>query len=306
MRNQSIIIATRESPLALWQAKWVQQRLEKLHPNLTIQLLGITTYADNMLSAPLYKLGGKGLFVKELEEALFDGRADIAVHSMKDVPMDLPEGLVVPVLCERESPFDVLASIQYSSLDELPKQAKIGTSSLRRQSQLLALRPDLQVAFLRGNVNTRINKLKDGEFAALILAEAGLKRLNLESYIKFKFTKGMMLPAAGQGVLGIECRENDLITRERIAPLNDINAFHCVSAERALTKTLEGGCHSPIAAYAELQKDDIHLQGLVGAVGGQVILRAEARAPRADYLNLGKKVANDLLAQGAKALITST
>lgn len=301
--SNTIIIATRESPLALWQANWVKARLEALHPQLSVHLLGMTTTADKMLSTPLYKVGGKGLFVKELEEALLSKRADIAVHSMKDVPMELPPGLCVPVMCEREEPRDVFVSNQYESLDELPEGAVIGTSSLRRQSQLLALRPDLKTAFLRGNVNTRLAKLDNGEYAAIVLAAAGLIRLNFESRIRSYLSLEQSLPAAGQGVMGIECRDDDEQTKNLIAPLNDLTSFLTVSAERAMCRYLGGGCQVPIGAFAELAGQQVTLSGLVATPDGQRILRARATAIAERAEELGIVVAKDLLQQGAQAIL---
>lgn len=298
-----LTIATRESPLALWQASWVKQRLESYHPGLVVHLLGLTTTADNMLATPLYKVGGKGLFVKELEEALLTGRADIAVHSMKDVPMNLPNGLALPVMCEREDPRDAFVSNHFSSLDQLPKNAVIGTSSLRRQSQILALRPDLKTAFLRGNVNTRLAKLDDEEYAAIILAAAGLKRLGVSDRIRSYLTLEQSLPAAGQGVMGIECRENDERVQTLIAPLNDVESFACVSAERAMCRYLNGGCHTPIAAYAEIAHDQVKLRGLVATTDGVKILRAEAISSFDAVEALGVTAAKDLLQQGAQDIL---
>jgi hydroxymethylbilane synthase len=303
MTKLTLTIATRESPLALWQANWVKAELLKIHPFLTIELLGITTQADQMLAMPLYKVGGKGLFVKELEEALLSGRADIAVHSMKDVPMILPETLCVPVMCEREDPRDAFVSNHFSSLGELPLNGIIGTSSLRRQSQLLAARPDLQITFLRGNVNTRLSKLDREEFGAIILAAAGLKRLSLSKRISSFLSQEIMLPAAGQGVLGIECRVNDNETRALIMPLNDRVTNACVTAERSMCRLLGGGCQVPIAAYAESQDHQLMLRGLVASVDGTQLLRASSQCSMAQPELLGEVVANELLAQGAKVLL---
>ncbi len=305
MKNMTLTIATRESPLALWQANWVKQQLEIIHPELSIHLLGVTTEADQMLSTPLYKVGGKGLFVKELEEALFAKRVDIAVHSMKDVPMVLPEGLHVPVMCQREEPRDALVSNDYATLTDLPNNAILGTSSLRRQSQLLALRPDLKPLFLRGNVNTRLAKLDKGDYAAIVLAAAGLKRLNLLERIRSYLSVDQSLPAAGQGVLGIECRVDDELTERLIAPLNHLPSFICVTAERALCRFLGGGCHVPIAAYAEILENQVFLRGLVATIDGKRILRASARASIEHAEELGVTVGKDLLKQGAQAILNA-
>ncbi|MEO8965135.1 MAG: hydroxymethylbilane synthase [Gammaproteobacteria bacterium] len=305
MNKKSLIIATRESPLALWQANWVKQRLEDIHKGLSVQLLGITTSADKLLSTPLYKVGGKGLFVKELEEALRKEEADIAVHSMKDVPMILPIGLSVPVLCERFDARDALVANDFHSLDSLPKGAVVGTSSLRRQSQLLSLRPDLKIAFLRGNVNTRLAKLDSGEFSAIILAAAGLKRLGFAERIRAYLTVEEILPAAGQGVLGIECREDDTETKELIAPLNHRDSNACVTAERALCRYLGGGCHVPIAAYAEIKGTEVTLRGLVANPDGTVILRAGETGSVDQVEALGVAVAQKLISQGAQTILNS-
>lgn len=298
-----LTIATRESPLALWQANWVKTQLELLHPTLTVRLLGLTTKADQ-LDIPLATIGGKGLFVKELEDALLDKRADIAVHSMKDVPMILPEGLVIRVFCEREEPRDVFVSNQFAHFDELPLGAKIGTSSVRRQSQIKALRSDLQLGYLRGNVNTRLAKLDQGEFAGIILAAAGLERLNLTDRIRSYFSLQQSLPAAGQGVLGIECRRDDKAIFNYIDPLNDQKTEHAVRAERALCQRLGGGCQMPVAAYAEIVAKKINLKGLVGSLDGELILRAEQTSDFANPEALGVMVANQLLEQGASALLS--
>lgn len=303
MKSNHLTIATRESPLALWQAYWVKHRLEEIHPDLSVSLLGMTTKADTLLETPLIQIGGKGLFVKELEEALLDGRADIAVHSMKDVPMELPDGLDLPVMCEREEPRDVLVSNQFSKIEDLPQHAIIGTSSLRRQSQLLALRSDLTLENLRGNVNTRLAKLDRGEFAAIILAAAGLKRLGMENRIRSYLSIEQSMPAAGQGVLGIECRKHDERIQALIAPLDDAVTHACVAAERAMCRRLGGGCHVPLAGYAHIQQNKMNLQGLVAKVDGSLILRAQLTGAVDDADNIGKKVAEDLLQQGALAIL---
>lgn len=303
MNKPLLTIATRESPLALWQANWVKLELEKKHPTLTVRLLGITTKADRMLDTPLYKVGGKGLFVKELEEALFDGNADIAVHSMKDVPMELPAGLAVSVMCKREDPRDAFISNHYSSLSDLKASSKLGTSSLRRQSQILALHPDLSLINLRGNVNTRLEKLDTKQFDAIILAAAGLKRLGLVSRIKSYLSLEESLPAAGQGVLGIECRKQDEKTLSLIAPLNHFESAICTIAERAMCARLGGGCHSPVAAYAEIRANKIFLRGLVGKPNGSLILRSECYATLENAKLLGQVVAEDLIKQGAEDIL---
>jgi hydroxymethylbilane synthase len=303
MTKHSLIIATRESPLALWQANWVRAALEKIHSGLKVELLGLTTQADKILDIPLTRIGGKGLFVKELEEALFDGRADIAVHSMKDVPMELPEGLCLPVMCEREDPRDAFISNDFDSLIDLPMGATVGTSSFRRQSQISAMRSDLKIAHLRGNVNTRLAKLDRGEYAGIILAAAGLKRLGLENRIRSFLSIENSLPAAGQGVLGIECRQDDTRVRELIAPLHDETSALCVIAERALCRRIEGGCQVPVAAYAEYEQNKISLRGLVGKIDGTLIIRAHYADTFENAEFIGNKVAEDLLAQGAEEIL---
>ncbi len=303
MKKNVLTIATRESPLALWQANWVKTQLESIHPDLSVQLLGLTTTADQLLSLPLYKVGGKGLFVKELEQALMNKTADIAVHSMKDVPMVLPDGLSLPVMCEREDPRDAFVANDVTSLDELPLNAIVGTSSLRRQSQVLKKRPDLQIAFLRGNVNTRLGKLDRGDYAAIILAAAGLKRLHLANRIRAYLSPEEMLPAAGQGVLGIECRSDDQATQALIAPLNDLRTHQCVLAERALCRYLGGGCHVPLAAYAEWMDDTLILRGLVANPAGTEIIQTQLSDSPDQAEALGIAAAKDLVRQGAKPLL---
>lgn len=300
MKPNRLIIATRESPLALWQTHWVKKQLEACHPGLIVELLGLTTQADKMLDTPLKDIGGKGLFVKELEDALLNGKADIAVHSMKDVPMELPVGLCLPVMCEREDPFDVLVSSEFSTIDSLPNSARVGTSSLRRQSQLQALRPDLIMMGLRGNVGTRLQKLDKGEYTAIVLAAAGLKRLGLSNRISCYLTAEQSLPAAGQGVLGIECREQDEAIQKLIAPLNHRVTQQCVTAERAMCRRLGGGCHAPIAAYAEMENDQIMLRGLVASPDGVRVLRVKQSGNNAE--KLGGQVAEELLRLGAREL----
>ncbi len=303
MTRSLLTIATRESPLALWQANWVRARLEHFHPDLQVTVLGLTTAGDQITEIPLLQAGGKGLFVKELEEALLDGRADIAVHSMKDVPMDLPPGLCLPVMCEREDPRDAFISNQFTFLNELPAQAKVGTSSLRRQSQLYAARPDIKLENLRGNINTRLACLDRNDFAAIILAAAGLKRLDLQNRIRSYLSPEQSLPAAGQGVLGIECRTEDKIIQSLIAPLNHAESALCVIAERAMCKYLGGGCHVPVAAYATVREKKIILRGLVAHPDGTLLLRAEQTGELEIAEALGIAVAKELVQQGAEAIL---
>ena len=299
----TITIATRESPLALWQAHYVKDALEAAHPELHVELLGMTSRGDQLLDSPLAKIGGKGLFVKELETALLEKRADIAVHSMKDVPMQFPEGLCLGPICEREAPNDAFVSNHYESIDALPEGAIVGTSSLRRESQLRAYRPDLKVNFLRGNVNTRLAKLDEGQYDAIILAAAGLIRLGFEDRIRSRITPEQSLPAGGQGAVGIELRTDDEQTRELIQVLHHAKTAAEVSAERALNETLNGGCQVPIAAFCLTEGDTLWLRGLVGSVDGTTLLRAEGRAAVQDAVALGQQVANSLLEQGAAAIL---
>ena len=296
-------IATRQSPLALWQAEHIRARLEALHSDLKVELVTFVTQGDKILDTPLAKIGGKGLFVKELEAALLDGRADLAVHSMKDVPMALPEGLALAVICEREDPLDAFVSNTYASFDELPQGAKVGTSSLRRKCQILNLRPDLEIIDLRGNVGTRLAKLDAGEYDAIILASAGLKRLGLSDRIRHSLAAELSLPAVGQGALGLECRAQDQAVLDLIQPLLHSETDACVRAERAFNAYLEGGCQVPIAGYATLNGHNITIEGRVGSVDGQTLLIATQHG---DYLQaeaLGVALAKELLSQGAGDLL---
>ncbi|MBV4464406.1 hydroxymethylbilane synthase [Pseudomonas sp. SWRI79] len=303
MSSREIRIATRKSALALWQAEYVKARLGEAHPGLLVTLVPMVSRGDKLLDSPLSKIGGKGLFVKELETALLENAADIAVHSMKDVPMDFPEGLGLFCICEREDPRDAFVSNTYASLDELPPGSIVGTSSLRRQAQLLARRPDLEIRFLRGNVNTRLAKLNAGEYDAIILAAAGLIRLGFEDRITSAISVEDSLPAGGQGAVGIECRSADTEIHALLAPLHHQDTAIRVTAERALNKHLNGGCQVPIACYAVLEGEQIWLRGLVGDPSGGLLLSAEARAPRADAEALGVQVAEDLLSQGAADIL---
>ena len=303
MTKRHLIIATRESPLAISQAEWVKNQLQKLHPHLAVELLGITTQADKMLDMPLRTIGGKGLFIKELEDALLAGRADIAVHSMKDVPMELPPGLIVPVVCEREDARDAFVSVQYASLAQLPRFVVVGTSSLRRQTQLRALRADIEIQDLRGNVNTRLQRLDKGDFAAIILAGAGLKRLGLANRIRAYLSTDDVLPSAGQGALGIECREDDDAIRQLIAPLDHPITHTCVTAERAVCRRLNGGCQIPVAAYAEMHHAELTVRGLVSNRDGKRILHAKLSGEPKHAESMGTRVADELLQQGAEKIL---
>lgn len=296
-------IATRKSPLALWQAHFVKEKLEQLHPNLQVELVPMVTKGDIILDTPLAKVGGKGLFVKELELALLEGRADIAVHSMKDVPVEFPEGLGLVTICEREDPRDAFVSNNYANLDALPVGSVVGTSSLRRQCQLRGLRPDLIIRDLRGNVGTRLSKLDSGEYDAIILAVAGLKRLGLGDRVRVALEPEQSLPAVGQGAVGIECRLNDEKTRDLLAKISHDNTSVCVLAERAMNMRLEGGCQVPIGSYAIWQGDKIWLRALVGAPDGSVIIRGERLSSPEEATQAGIALAEELLARGAREIL---
>ncbi len=303
MTDQTIRIATRKSPLAMWQAEHVAAELKKAHPGIRVELLGMSTQGDVILDTPLAKIGGKGLFVKELEQGMLAGTADIAVHSMKDVPVELPEGLHLPVIMQREDPRDAFVSNNYQSLAELPEGACVGTSSLRRQCQLSASRPDLKIAPLRGNVNTRLRKLDEGEFDAVILASAGLIRLGFEQRITSFIEPEQSLPAIGQGAVGIECRTDDARVNALLEPLLDPDSATCVRAERAMNHRLNGGCQVPIAGYAVLQEGELYLRGLVGDPDGSRIIRAETRGAPQEAEAIGLELANELLAKGAGPIL---
>lgn len=298
-----IKIATRKSPLAIWQAEHVAQALQNVHLGLKVDLIGMSTQGDKILDTPLAKVGGKGLFVKELEQGMLEGRADIAVHSMKDVPVDLPDGLHLSVIMAREDPRDAFVSNDFTALNALPAGAVVGTSSLRRQCQLAELRPDLQIAPLRGNVNTRLRKLDEGAYAALILASAGLKRLGFEQRITAFFEPELSLPAIGQGAIGIECRQQDARLNELLQPLHHEPSACCIRAERAMNRRLMGGCQVPIAGYAVIEHSGLHLRGLVGEPDGSRIIRAEIRGPQTAADSLGSALAEDLLGQGAGQIL---
>lgn len=303
MSEDILRIATRKSPLALWQAHFVRDQLHHHHPDLKIELVTMTTQGDKILDTPLAKVGGKGLFVKELETGMLEGRADIAVHSMKDVPVEFPTGLHLAVICEREDPRDAFVSNNFKSLEELPQGARLGTSSLRRQSQISALRPDLKIIDLRGNVNTRLKKLDEGEYDAIILAAAGLKRLEFDDRITQFIATDVCLPAIGQGAVGIECRSDDARVNNLIAPLNDNKTQIRVLAERAMNQRLQGGCQVPIAGYAELDRGIVLLRGLVAQVDGKQIIRGEIAGPPESVEELGMVLAEDLLSRGADKIL---
>ncbi|MFW0768169.1 hydroxymethylbilane synthase [Trabulsiella odontotermitis] len=305
MLDKVLRIATRQSPLALWQAHYVKNSLMACHPGLDVELVPMVTRGDVILDTPLAKVGGKGLFVKELELALLENRADIAVHSMKDVPVDFPEGLGLVTICEREDPRDAFVSNHYNSLDDLPAGSVVGTSSLRRQCQLAAHRPDLVIRSLRGNVGTRLSKLDNGDYDAIILATAGLIRLGLESRIRMALPPETSLPAVGQGAVGIECRLGDDWTRALLAPLNHTETAIRVKAERAMNMRLEGGCQVPIGSYAELIDGEIWLRALVGAPDGSQMVRGERRGKPEEAEQLGISLAEELLQNGARAILAA-
>ena len=301
---KTIRIATRKSALALWQAEYVKQQLEHYHRDISVELVKMVSKGDQLLDSPLAKIGGKGLFVKELENALLEDRADIAVHSMKDVPMELPDGLQLGVICPREDPRDAFVSNSFNTLNELPAGAIVGTSSLRRQCQILAARPDLSIQVLRGNVNTRLAKLDDGQYDAIILAAAGLIRLEMPERIRSYLDTQTCLPAAGQGAVGIELRTNDPETLQLIAPLHHEQTAIRVGAERAMNKRLNGGCQVPIAGFAEFDDGQLCLRGLVGSPDGKTIYRSETRCFTTEFESAGIRVAEALLEQGANNILT--
>lgn len=311
MTTPTLNIATRQSPLALWQARHIQTRLQALYPQLSINLVTMVTKGDKILDTPLAKIGGKGLFVKELEQALYEKQADIAVHSLKDVPMDLPDGLTLGAYCQREQPTDAFVSNKFSALDDLPQGATLGTSSLRRQCQIQQYRPDLNIISLRGNVGTRLAKLDNGDYDAIILATSGLKRLGLTERICHEIDTDISLPAVGQGALAIECRADDTDVLNLLKPLNHEPSRLCVLAERAMNRHLQGGCQVPIAGFAVIEDDKLTLTGRVGSVDGNVLLKAQQTNALTDDAQenehianaMGITVAQALLAQGADDIL---
>ncbi len=296
-------IATRQSKLALWQADHVAERLRAAHPGLEVVLVPMTTQGDRVLDRALAQVGGKGLFVKELEVALAENRADIAVHSMKDVPGELPDGMMLCAFLDRADPRDAFLSQRYPSFGALPKGARVGTSSPRRQCQLKALRPDIETLLLRGNVETRLRKLSEGEFDAIVLASAGLNRLGLASHITELLDTERSIPAVGQGIVGIECRTADARSRELTAALNDRTAELCITAERAFARRLEGSCQSPIAGFAELSGSLLTLRGMVGSMSGDPLFRGRVAGPADSAASLGLNLAERLLNDGADKLL---
>ncbi|HET8701367.1 MAG TPA: hydroxymethylbilane synthase [Nitrococcus sp.] len=305
MSRRRLRIATRKSPLALWQAEHVAAELQRRYRDLEVELVAMTTRGDRILDTPLARIGGKALFVKELERGIWEGRADIAVHSVKDVPAVLPEGMHLPVVLEREDPCDAFVSGRYENIASLPIGARLGTASLRRECQLRAQRPDLRIGALRGNVQTRLAKLESGEFDAIVLAAAGLRRLGLAQRIRCLLTPEQSLPAVGQGALGIECRIDDRAINDLIAPLIHQPSYLRVVAERAVNARLEGSCQVPIAAFAVLDGQSIWLRALVGVRDGSCVLRGEIRGPAAAGAELGRRLAEDLLSRGAAELLAA-
>jgi len=310
-RNRKVIIGTRGSRLALWQAEWVKSEMQRLYPDLKVELNRIKTTGDKILDVPLAKVGGKGLFVKEIEEALLRHEADIAVHSMKDVPTEFPSGLHLAVICKREDPRDAFISqiqdsgFKIQKFKDLPEGAVIGTSSLRRSCQLLNIRPDLRIGQLRGNLDTRLKKLDEGRFDAIILAAAGVKRLGWHERITEVLPPGISLPAIGQGAVGIECRAGDDFLNTLIMPLNHLETSVCVRAERAFLKRLEGGCQVPVGAYARLIDGKIVMEGLVGSVSGEKIIRERMEGDQDVAESIGIRLAENLLSRGAKEILDS-
>lgn len=296
-------IATRRSPLALWQAKYVRSRLSLCHPGLSIELVEVTTTGDKVLDVPLANAGGKGLFMKELEVCLLEGGADIAVHSMKDVVVQLPPEFSISAICERDDPFDAFVSNDFPTLDQLPDGSRIGTCSLRRQAQLRAAYPTLQVNNLRGNVNSRLGKLDSGEFDAIILAAAGLRRLDMKERIRHTIDPAISLPAVGQGAVGIETRSDDRVVQALLEPLDHRATRQCVEAERAMNEQLEGGCQVPIGAYARISGERMVLEGLVGSIDGKLMLRTRIEGSQDDPARLGRQAADQLIQRGARDIL---
>lgn len=302
---KKLVIASRESALAMWQAKHIQSRLQALYPDTLVEILGMTTTGDQILDSPLAKIGGKGLFVKELEQALADGRADLAVHSMKDVPMHLPEGFAMAAIGEREDARDAFVSNDYSNLAALPAGSIVGTSSLRRQSQLQARFPSLKIESLRGNLQTRLRKLDEGQYAAIILAAAGLKRLGLESRIADLIDTEDSIPAVGQGALGIEINAARTDLLAVLAPLNHAETASCVEAERGMSRALAGSCTVPLGAYAEKHGDEIHIKGFVASIDGKEMLREYVVGQASNPETLGQALAAKLIAKGADRILAA-
>jgi hydroxymethylbilane synthase len=302
---RKLVIASRESALAMWQARHIQARLQALYPDAIVEILGMTTTGDQILDSPLARIGGKGLFVKELEQALADGRADLAVHSMKDVPMNLPEGFALAATGEREDPRDAFVSVRYQRLEDLPEGSVVGTSSLRRQSQLQARFPHLKIESLRGNLQTRLRKLDEGQYAAIILAAAGLKRLGLEERITQLIAPENSIPAVGQGALGIEIRADRDDVRELLHPLNHTDTAACVEAERAMSRALAGSCTVPLGAYAHIENGALRMTGFVASVNGSEMVRDSVEGAPGNADALGRALAEKLIARGADRILAA-
>ena len=300
-----LVIASRESALALWQTRYIAARLNQLYPSMTVQILGMTTQGDQILDSPLSKIGGKGLFVKELENAMLEGRADIAVHSVKDVPMNLPPGFTLAAIGEREDPRDALVSNRFDSLEALPVGARVGTSSLRRECQLRARFPHLLIEPLRGNVQTRLRKLDEGHYDAIILAAAGLKRLGLAARIRLELTPEQSLPAVGQGALGIECLASRTDLLALLAPLNHADTAACVHAERSMSRSLGGSCQVPLGGYAQIINDTISLRGFVAEIDGSRIISGQISGTRDQAETLGATLGAQLITQGADKILAA-
>jgi hydroxymethylbilane synthase len=296
-------IATRQSRLALWQAQHVAAKLREAHPGLAVELVPMTTQGDRILDRSLAQVGGKGLFIKELEVAISEGRADIAVHSMKDVPSDMPPGMTLAAMLTRADPHDAFVSSRYPNFSALPQGARVGTSSLRRQCQLMYARPDLQLLTLRGNVETRLRKLQEDQYDAIVLAAAGLIRLGLEDRITHRFDSEQFVPAVGQGIIGIECRDDDARSIELVRALNDELAWQCCEAERAFALRLQGSCQSPIAGYAQVSGGQLQLRGVIGSPDGKEIYRGVHSGSVAERLSVGIALADRLLDAGARPLL---
>jgi len=302
---KTLVIASRESALAMWQAQYIQGRLQTLYPETEVTILGMTTTGDQILDSPLARIGGKGLFVKELEQALADGRADLAVHSMKDVPMHLPPGFALAAISEREDPRDAFVSNDYPNLASLPAGSIVGTSSLRRQSQLQARFPGLKVESLRGNLQTRLRKLDEGQYAAIILAAAGLKRLGLASRIRESIDPDNSIPAVGQGALGIEINAERLDLLKVLAPLNHPETAACVEAERGMSRALAGSCQVPLGAFAQQHGDKLQMTGFVASIDGKEFLRESVQGPAEQPEALGQALAAKLVALGADRILAA-